>query len=285
MKYLKYTGPIFLLFFFIACERNKNPFVPLIPEARPAIKLTIDSIPALEGSTAFHSDPKPRLWQAGMEDEDIYYVIKFTYEWKVSQDDFVIMDLTVTESRETAQKYLLERRLLSSLPIDLQLSQDQPAVAGQISYGNGRDFIRDNLLIEIRAEGQFAEKVPEIARQIDALILQNTKLMFAENMRPVIHKFEFSDEPIHYHPILEPQKKIKLIIDVSDPMGGKLYYDWRFTVTSGYYGGIVIDEQGNYYYSFSYPEPDGISKLTIIVINDSGFLSTASVDFSSLSLE
>jgi hypothetical protein len=262
MKKLKLKLMIFLLLIFsVTCNKNKNPLDSSINHIRAGIKLSKSDIPALNETTELKSGERPWLWDTG--------VVKFIYSWELTQNDFLNVDLIVAETKELAHNYLIERRRQSSIPLDLLEPKDQPTVVGDISYGSGREFIRDNIIIEIHAEGEFKEKITEIAKQIDALLLKSPLAISADQMRPVINNFEITQNPVKHQSIT------RLIIDVKDPMNGKLYYDWRFTPGSENWGGIEIDDSGNYYY---YAETnESIEELSLFVINDCGFFSFATI--------
>jgi len=260
---------LMIMIFFISCNYNKNPLEPNINLVRTGVKLSTNDIPILRGTKELRAGERPWLWETYWEENERYYVVKFIYSWELTQNDFINVDLIVAETKELAHKYLIERLKYRSIPPDLLESQDQPAVAGDISYGSGREFIRDNITIEIYAEGEFTEKITEIAKQIDTLLLKSPTAMSAAQMKPAINKFEITQNPVKYGSIT------RLIIDVNDPMNGKLYYDWRFTPGSENWGGIEIDESGNYYY---YAETnESIEELTIFIINDCGFYSFSTI--------
>jgi len=63
MKSREYLVLALLTMLVLACERNKNPLVPSISYARPAVRITQESIPTLEGAVAFRSFSRPYLWE------------------------------------------------------------------------------------------------------------------------------------------------------------------------------------------------------------------------------
>ena len=220
---------------------------------RAAVKLTNENIPFLENKNQTKFGEKPWIQQSG--------IVKFKYRWEFSNNDNLSVDLFVAETNELAKNYLTDQRKNASIPMDIYVPKDNPAVVGDISYGNGRQFIRDNILIIIRADTSLID----IAIQIDSLILKSPVYVSAYYIKPKIIKYDIIQNPVKYRSIT------RLIIEVIDPLDGELYYDWRFTPGSQNWGGIDIDSLGDYYYYADTNEP--IEQLTLYAINDSGFYS------------
>jgi len=267
--------PFLMLIILIAancmtCNRTMNPLEPQNKLVRSAIRLSPDTLPILKETIEFTASEKPEFWEVGWDDSEKYHVVKFSYSWRNTDNDFTNVDLIVAETDELACRYLDDRRAYSSLPLQFQEAKDLPAVAGDISYGNGNNFIRNNIIVEIRAEGEFAAKTTEIAKQIDALLLKSLTAKSAEQFKPGIKKFEIVRNPVKRRSVT------MLIIHVKDPMNGTLFYKWRFTPGAESRGGIEIDESGNYlYYAGTY---ESVEKLTLIVINSFGFCSFSTID-------
>ena len=258
-----------VLFFFHTCSKNKNPFEPSPNQVRAGIKLANNDIPALAGTTELRSGEKPELWEVNWKDEKKYYIVKFVSSWQQTQNDFIDVDLIVTETHDLACHYLLETREHCSLPLFLLEPEDSPAVAGDISYGNGRQFIRENIIIDIHAEGNFIEKISDIAKQIDVILLKSPTAVTADHMKPIINWFEIIQNPVKKNSIT------RLNIDVKDPMNGKIFYEWRFTPGLENHGGIEIDDSGkiSYYADLE----NSMEELTLFAINEYGFFSTATI--------
>ena len=153
------------------------------------------------------------------------------------------------------------------MPEFLQPPEDKPPAAGNISYGEGQDFIRDNIVVETRAYGKLKKKTTTIAQQVDALLLTGRTASSANSFKPKIEKFQIAQNPVQW------QSTTPLIIEVNDLLESRLFYYWRFIPN---YGGIVIDEAGNYHYYAA--SEVGFEKLILIVVNDAGFFATAEID-------
>jgi hypothetical protein len=249
---------------FFACLFPTQPSNNIV---RTAVKLSQSEFPDLTGATEVRAGERPWVWEIGDEPGKCY-VIKFNYQWKFSADDILDIDVIVAESREQATNYLTYRRQTSCIAEFLQPPEDKPPVAGNISYGEGQDFIRDNIIVEIRAYGTLKEKTTAIAKQVDALLRTSRTASSTDRFKPKIQKFQIAQNPVRW------QSTTPLIIEVKDPLGSRVFYDWRF---SSNYGGIVIDESGNYHYYYAESET-GFEKLILIAINEGGFFATAEID-------
>ena len=254
---------ILLLSFLISCH-NENPVKSNDDIIRFGVKLTTNEIPILEGVEQIKVGDRPWFYTVREEEQERFYVILFTYSWELTQNDYVYVDVIVAESKDLINEYFEEKRKLSNCPPDLQPPPDKPTIAGEISYSQGREFIRDNIYIKIKADGSFIEKREEIAKQIDEIILNSPTADSANDVKPVINKFEILENPVDYNSVT------KLIIEVNDPQNSEIFYDWRWSPAS-HHGGIEIDEIGNYYY---YAKTDeSLIELILLTINFNGFLS------------
>ncbi len=221
---------------------------------RAAPKLSNENIPALRETQQTRAAERPWLEHAG--------VIEFKYRWEYQDGVAIGVSLYVAETKEIASNWLLERRASASLPMDFYFPRDDPAVVGDISFGGGQQFIRDNIVIVFRSD----TTITEMAQQIDSLILDAPVRLSARQMTPLISTFTITENPVQF------RSTTRLIIDVENPVNGELFYDWRFTPGSENWGGIERDESGNFYYCADTYEP--VEYLTVYVINDAGFYSS-----------
>lgn len=237
---------------------------------RAGIELTTEDIPALKEAIQQKAG-EIWLWEAGWDKEETFYVVKFEYLWELAQNVFIDVFLTVAESKELAYEYLIERLNSCTLPLEPYERLDQPAIAGNISYDNGSNFIRDNIVIEMHPEGISSDTTTEIAKQIDGLIIKSTSYRSVDQLKPLINRFEISQNPVKEHSVT------KLIIDVQDPNNRSVLFHWRFSPSS-FSGGIQKDELENYYYTagFAYDTIPEI-ELTLIVTNDYGFCNDSTI--------
>ena len=138
--------PTFLVIIVCVVSCDKNPLLYRHKSVRARIKLEKIEIKSLNETVYFTGGEKPRLWEFG---EEKYYVIGYRYRWDESSNNFIIINLTVAGAVELAYEYLNNKRLNCSCPIVCLPSEDHPAIAGDISFGGGRHFIRNNIVIEM----------------------------------------------------------------------------------------------------------------------------------------
>ena len=230
---------------------------------RASVRFSKDQIPVLERTTEVWPNKRPVLWEI-----EGGYVVRHRSRWQTGPEDFVDVVITVAESCEDAHEYLIERCFYTSLPFELRICHpDQPAVAGDISFAGGRKFIQNNLVVEIRAEGEMREKVDEIAKQIDVLLLNQPTMGSSTDFKPITEKVEL----IIRGPV-RPGSSTKLVTEVIDPLGGALDYRWQL---SGGEGSGIVKEGDEYYYRAG---EVGTFTLTLTVISESGFFSSAQLE-------
>lgn len=231
---------------------------------RPLVRLSTEDIPALEDAIQVKYGEIP--W--GHSNFIDNYVAKFEFRWET--DDYIYIEEYITENKELANEYLLEMHQYYTNPF-IEEQKDQPAVVGDLSYSQGREFIRDNIIIKIHASGELEEKLTEIAKQVDDKILKNITFTSIDQVKPLINKFEITQNPV------KELSETRLNIDIYDPNNLNVVFNWRFDPGTGH-GGIRKDDLGNYFYTSSYPNTE-ISEveLTLIVTNEYGFCSDSTI--------
>lgn len=272
MKWLDELPIIFIGILAILSAKTCETDTEDLEKIRVAVKLNVADIPALNGAIEIKGGEKPWIWKAGWSSE-VFNVVRFKYRWERSDTDFVYVDLSVTENQVLALEYLTEKRETSSIPINLQQPEDQPTIAGEISYGSGQDFIRDNIVVEIRAEGEFDDETEAIARQIDALILEGHHFASLSQVKPVIKDFNIASNPV-----IEGTQTL-LILNINDPNNQRIFYEWIYTKIAGFGGIIIEDDKGDVYFMAN-AVSDGVEaneqELSVFVINEYGFCSDTS---------
>lgn len=248
-----------------ACETDTED----LGRIRVAVKLITTDIPALNGVIEVKSGETPWISKAPLNDE-VFNVVKFKYWWEKSEDDFVHVDLIVTENRVLANTYLTEKRETSSI---LLPPEDQPAIAGDVSFDNGQEFIRDNIVVVMRTKGIFDDEVSEIARQIDDLILEGPRFVSLSQVKPVIKDFNIANNPV-----IEGTQTL-LTLNIDDPNDRKPFYEWIYTEIAGFGGVVIEDENGDFYYLANAVDDKlaaNEQELSVLTINDYGFCSDTS---------
>ncbi len=258
-----------ILVLFIAtsfCE--KNSLNPPFHVVRAAVEIPGDFFPGLENATDIESANQPWFFEIQTQEGDTSYVVRFMYGWTFASGENLHIRLSVAESAKLAYEYLLDVRKNCSAPMDVTAPEDYPCVVGDISFGEGRMFIRDNITVVISSYGIFEDKITEIAKALDALILRSDVGGSVQSIKPRIERFEITENPVAY------QSETRLDIVLIDPMRKKLYKYWRFSPTN-YSGGIEYRDNTYYYLADSIlPQVS----LTLIVWSDSGLCSSSTIE-------
>lgn len=194
-------------------------------------------------------------------------LIEYRSRWRTTLDNFIDVTIIFAETCEDAHEYLIRRCFNTQMTFEARIpKKDQPRIAGDISFNNGRKFIRNNIVVELHAEGEMINKLTAVAKEIDDLLLRRPTAPSASPFKPVIRRFEITNR------LLEYRSRTKLIIDVYDPQGSESYYFWRLTG-----GGIDKDDFGNYYY-YAEAKAGSIQEITLIAVNDRGFYASAKLE-------
>ena len=128
------------------------------------------------------------------------------------------------------------------------------------------DFIRHNVLIMIRAEGDVRTKLKAMAETIDALLLKQKPAKKYEQLqdRPTIRAFSAEKNKIKFG------ENIPLKIEVRNPRDRELRYLW--TITGG---GVKKNLVGDFVYQGG---EKGKHRVTVTVVNDVGLYDSKPID-------
>jgi len=191
-----------------------------------------------------------------------------------SNNDVIRIDEIVFKDKKSAYMYLIEDHLYNYTHPDIESLKDEPAVVGDVSYFNGKEFIRDNIIIKINVSEKYTSRISYIAKQIDNKISQSPTLPYSKQLRPVINNFGIAQNQVKY------LSETKLLIDTEDPNNISFNYKWKFngSSTATSYGKIKKNDSGHYYYIADLYSPK-VKKieLTLIVINEYGFFSDSTI--------
>lgn len=147
------------------------------------INLSNEEIPALLSSIEIK--PKCPFFISKQENGQFY--VKYRSKWKHGDDGFVEITISFLNSGLEAHEYLIDQFISSTLPPDIKINSiDNPKVVGDISFYQGRIFIRDNIVVNIHAEGNFIVKVKEIAQEIDEVFLNHKTINSGDLKKPYI---------------------------------------------------------------------------------------------------
>jgi hypothetical protein len=181
------------------------------------------------------------------------YVFCWQYRWFVISSYDVQIRVGMGGSCEEAREYMISRFMNRSSPA---LSvRDIPSVAGDISFDNGRYFIRNNLAFEISTFGDMIAKTPEIAKQIDGVILSKPTLH--SGYKPVVSNIDVEKIP-------GSTRSLKITPHVYDPLGGNISIYTRRT------NGVESIGNNNGVLTYNLYQP-GSSEPILIFYSDSGF--------------
>lgn len=128
------------------------------------------------------------------------------------------------------------------------------------------DFIRHNVLIMIRAEGDVRMKLRAMAETIDALLLKQKPARKYEELRdrPTITAFSAEKKKIKFG------ENTLLKLEVRNPRDSELRYLW--TITGG---GVKKNLVGDFVYQGG---EKGKHRVTITVVNDVGLYDSKPID-------
>lgn len=266
---------LLLIVFLSSCDKETDKITH--GNIRGAVKLSINEIPALEGAAVIKSGERPWLWKMGWNGDN-YDLIKYFYAWTLSDSDFVNVDMVITQSNEEALRFITERLNDTPFPLNASERQDKPAIVGDVSYDNGSNFIRDNIIIEIHAEGIFRDRTEKLAKQIDKIIVKGTSVSSLSQIMPMIKDFR-----IIKNPVIE-RTKTMIEIEVKDPNDKEIYYQWNINTSTGL-GGNIIQENGKYFYeaNSTYTNVEtNVDELTMIAINEFGFFADSTITITTI---
>jgi len=235
---------------------------------RPLIKFTTTDIPTFNGMIQTNKGEIPRGVTKIINDS---YTAEFEFKWVSEEDDYAYFDIRIMGSLDMAINALTEMHNYYSNPF-IPENIDEPSTVGDISYLQGREFIRDNLIIRIHTSEKFDDLVPEIAKHIDSKLLESLSFMSISQVKPIIKDFK-----INKNPVVE-QSQTPMTIQIEDPNDKDIVYQWRFDKDSGY-GGVAKDISGIYYYTSGWYDSinDNIG-LTLIAINEFGFCADSTIN-------
>jgi len=232
-------------------------------QIRDGINLSKCVIPSL--SETVEVPQKMLFFYVEMEDGTL--LIQYRSRWQKTPDNFIEISLIFAETCKEVHEYAIQRFFYSSMPFELRVpKEDDPIIAGDISFSSGRRFIRNNIFVEIDAEGKLVQMIATVAKDIDDLLLSRPTASSADQFKPVIKRFEIANSLVEYN------SQTKLIIDVADPQGSNLYYFWRLTG-----GGTMKDDLGNWYY-YAAADPGTNQTITLIVVNERGYYCSSSIE-------
>lgn len=235
---------IFVLVSFLSACTNDFPEPERI---RPFFGLIASDIPYAENmDRSIHQNPD--ICGSCLNENKMY--VDFCYSWdNPSDSSYINVTISITESSEDANLVLIEKSKLNNFDWcdyleNAVLKVDEVAVAGTKSLGNGQLFMRDNIVVLIKAGFRYCNwdvkltpdySIPEIAEAIDRKIKKSKTYPSASDLKPVIKDIVFEKYPIPY----AEEIQVDLLVE---PVGSVLLCEFGFppsrfyasTLTSGY---------------------------------------------------
>jgi PKD repeat protein len=197
-------------------------------------------------------------------------------QWWASDDRQLQITMVVCPTFTAAKEYLIsyyantQMAPLVPKPTGRELGLDignicYAAPAGQGGGFLAVDFIRHNVVIMMRAEGNSRKELAAAARTLDGLLLNKEAKGDYRGLQeiPVITRFSSKKAAI------ELGERVLLDLEVNNPSGGELVYSWDI---SG--GGVKKNLKGNFVY---YGGEPGTHTITVTVINDLGLYDSRSL--------
>lgn len=147
------------------------------------VNLSNEEIPSLSGYVEIK--PKNKFFNTQQEDGQCF--VTYRSKWKHGDDGFVEITLSFLHSSIEAHEYLIDQIISTVLPQEIKINSiDEPCVVGDISFYQGRIFIRDNIVVNIHAEGIMAAKVKEISKDIDDILITHKTYNTGDVTKPYI---------------------------------------------------------------------------------------------------
>lgn len=147
------------------------------------INLSTEKIPVL----SVYTEIKHKYLFFISQQEDGQSFVKYRSKWKSDDLGFVEITLSFLNSGLEAHEYLIDEFISTVLPPEAKMnSRDIPNVVGDISFYQGRTFIRDNIVVNVHTEGELTTKVKEIVQKIDEIILTHKTFQTENKVRPYI---------------------------------------------------------------------------------------------------
>lgn len=243
----------------------------------PGVKIS-ENVLQKFGSTMMKRAWKKDIYSTGKVDGTPHSYSIIRKYWK-SEDKNSFLDVTmvVAPTPEAARKYLILRYAGSQVgpnlvrPAGRDIGIDLGSVCfvtrtKELGSLSSIDFIRNNVVIMIRAEGSFRMELEAVAREVDALLMQEPYADNYSQLKQIPSITRFSSERI----TIKLGETVPLHLEVNNPKQRELRYFWKI---SG--GGIEKDRKGNFFY---YGGEAGKHTVTVTVINDMGLQHSKSIE-------
>lgn len=244
-----------LLFTFWSCN-EKSEYDEVV---RPVFNIiSTDLMPYVEGMEQTSSIYNSSEIEALAIEDDSVFAVKYTCFW-VNDNGYLQIKIYIAETELEANKLLIQK---SNTVMNLDgtaLAIDDVAVAGEKSYGSGRLFKRDNIIVVISGilnvpidVHMVDPSISKIAKLIDDKILHTEKFYSADELKPRIIDMSFSGSPekLFFTLSVEPEEDLQAVIYWANgkkiQVGNSLTTGYVFVDSSNVCKNIAEDEMHVY---------------------------------------
>ncbi len=214
-----------------------------------------------------------KMWET--DDYSIEHIQDTTYTkirkwWKLKDSPSQVeVTMVVCPSFTAAKEYLIAHYANTEMPpqITKPAGKEVGMDIGNVCFAAktkkqesfaGIDFIRHNVIILMRAEGDFKDQLGTIAKTVDDLLQKKEAAKNVSELEEIPTITRFSCEKAK----IKRGESVPLHLEINNPGQLQLHYSWKM---SG--GGVEKDLTGNFVY---YGGDEGKHTITVTVLNDLG---------------
>lgn len=222
-----------------------------------------------------------KMWET--DDYSIEQIQDTTYTkirkwWKLEDSDSQVeVTMVVCPTFGEAKEYLIAHYANTQMPpqITKPVGKEVGMDIGNVCFAAkakkeetfaGIDFIRHNVIILMRAEGDFKNQLGTIARTLDGLLSKKEAAKNVSELEEIPTITRFSCEKA----AIKRGESVPLHLEINNPAQLQLRYFWKM---SG--GGVEKDLTGNFVY---YGGDEGKHTITVTVLNDLGLHHSRSLE-------
>lgn len=112
--------------------------------------------------------------------------VAYRSKWYSNDGGFIEVTMSILNSGYEAKEYLLDKYILdTTLPYEIKSNSiDMPKIVGDVSFFKGRLFIRNNIVVEVFAEGAMLSRIVKTSSEIDSLLIQQNSVLSIEDIKP-----------------------------------------------------------------------------------------------------
>jgi len=148
------------------------------------INISDNKIPSL----SYLSESRPKNVFYISENKNGKAFVAYHSKWYSNSESFIEVTMSILNSGYDAKEYLFTKYILdTTLPFEIRSNCiDNPKIVGDVSFFRGRLFIRNNIVVEVLAEGTMLSGIVKISSEIDSLLIQQKSLNSIEEIMPKV---------------------------------------------------------------------------------------------------